>query len=71
MKARIPNEEQQRESWRKKGRKLIDDLRNRGWEDSRIARALGIPENKWKQFLINIGMNPYVKGTPKDDEKPS
>lgn len=71
MKARIPTEEQKRESDRKKGRKLINDLRDKGWDDNRIARALGVPENKWKQFLINIGMNPYVKGTPKKDDKPS
>lgn len=65
MKARIPTPEQKMESDRKKGRKLINDLRDKGWSDDRIAAALGVPFTKWKQFLINIGMNPFVKDKPK------
>ena len=61
MKCRMPTPEQQQENLRKKGRKLIVDLRERGWSDDKIADSLGIPFSKWKQFLINIGMNPFTK----------
>lgn len=64
MKARIITPEKKLESDRKKGRELINDLRNKGWSDDRIAGALGVPFNKWKQFLINIGMNPFVGAKP-------
>ena len=57
----MPTPEQQQENLRKKGRKLIVDLRERGWSDDKIADSLGIPFSKWKQFLINIGMNPFTK----------
>lgn len=73
MKARIPTPEQQQESLRKKGRKLIEDLRTRGWSDERIADALHVPFSNWKQFLINIGLNPFVKNEAKPaiENKPS
>jgi hypothetical protein len=64
MKARIITPERKLESDRKKGRELINDLRGKGWSDDRIAGALGVPFNKWKQFLINIGMNPFVGAKP-------
>lgn len=61
MKARIPTPEERQKSMRKKGRELIEELRGKGWSDERIANALGVPYTKWKQFLINIGMNPFIK----------
>ena len=64
MKARIRWDKQQ-ESMRKKGRELIDNLREQGWSDDKIAESLGVPFSKWKQFLINIGMNPFVKHNKK------
>ena len=66
MKARIPSEEEQRENWRKKGRELIFTLRNKGWSDDKIADSLGIPQGRWKQFLINIGINPFMKSSAEE-----
>lgn len=63
MKARIPDEKSSQQINRRKGRALIDTLRNKGWSDDRIADALGVPHRLWKQFLINIGMNPFVNNT--------
>ena len=69
MKARIPSEEEQRNTWRKDGRQLIVTLRDKGWSDDRIADSLGIPHHMWKQFLINIGMNPFVGNTMPEEKK--
>ena len=66
MKARIRWDKEQ-ESMRKKGRELIDNLRDKGWSDDKIAESLGVPYSKWKQFLINIGMNPFVKHHKKEE----
>ena len=69
MKARIPDEASIQRVNRRKGMELIDTLRNKGWQDDRIADALGIPHHMWKQFLINIGMNPFVGNTMPEDNK--
>lgn len=69
MKARIPDEKSIQQINRRKGRELIDNLRNKGWSDDRIADALGVPHRLWKQFLINIGMNPFVNNTMPETNK--
>ena len=69
MKARIPDEASIQNVNRRKGRELIANLRNKGWSDDRIADALGVPHRMWKQFLINIGMNPFVENTMPESNK--
>ena len=69
MKARIPDEESIQRVNRRKGRELIDNLRSKGWSDDRIADALGVPRRMWKQFLINIGMNPFINNTMPENDK--
>ena len=69
MKARIPDEASIQNVNRRKGRELIANLRNKGWSDDRIADALGVPHRMWKQFLINIGMNPFIGNTMPESNK--
>lgn len=67
MKCRLPNPIETLEQQRAKGRELIRQLREKGYSDKEIAKKLGVPEEKWTKFLLQIGM-PF-KEYPKKDTK--
>ena len=67
MKCRLPNPIETLEQQRAKGRELIRQLREKGYSDKEIANKLGVPEEKWTKFLLQIGM-PF-KEYPKKDTK--
>lgn len=69
MKARIPTPLDRLNAERAKGRDLIRELRNKGMKDEEIAKKLGVPFSKWKQFLWQIGM-PF-KEYPENPERKS
>lgn len=56
MKCRMPTPEETLNQQREKGRNLIRQLREKGYSDNEICKKLGVPEEKWKRFLLQIGM---------------
>ena len=63
MKARVPTPLERLNIQRTKGREVITTLRNQGLSEEEIAKKLGVPYEKWKKFLWQIGM---IKPNPND-----